>query len=88
MGLPAAKIGDKAGGVILNSRANAVNINGLPPATLGSSVSPHGDSPHSSARITTGSSSVYSGGIPLSRLTDSATCSHSITTGSGDVNIG
>ena len=38
MGLPAAKIGDKAGGDILSSRANSVNINGLPPATVGSTV--------------------------------------------------
>ena len=88
MGLPAARISDKAGGDILSSRANSVNINGLPPATVGSTVSSHGDSPHSSAKIITGSTTVFSGGVGLSRVTDSVTCSHSISTGSGNVNIG
>ena len=88
MGLPAAKIGDKAGGSIVTSNANNVFVNGLPPATEGSSISPHGDSPHSASRVLTASNTVKSGGIGLARVSDSATCSHSITTGSGNVNIG
>ena len=82
-----ARIGDVAGGTIING-ATTVTANGIPLAQLGSAVAPHGKSPHSGNVITNGSNSVTAEGIPVARLGDIASCGHAIANASTDVTAG
>lgn len=83
-----ARVGvDTAGGVVLPGPNATVMVNGLPAAVVGCPVAPHGDPPHSTAFLVTGSGSVFVGGLPLVRAGDRASCGH-VVTGSGDVLVG
>lgn len=65
-----------------------VYAEGAPVSLLGDTVSPHGDPPHSSSLLLTGSSTVFGpGGLPLVRQGDPATCGH-VATGSVTVIVG
>jgi uncharacterized Zn-binding protein involved in type VI secretion len=72
---------DSAGGTILTGNPSVL-VNGLQVAVIGSSVDGHGDSPHSSPRMTSGSQSVVAGGIGICRTGDNASCGHSLISGS------
>lgn len=85
--LGVARIGDIAGGAIING-ANTVLTNGIPTAQLGSAVTGHGKPPHASSVIIGSSSSVFVEGIPIARFGDAATCGHVITNASPNVNAG
>ena len=86
--LGAARLTDNCGGSIISTKSKDLNINGKPAATRTSSISPHGDSPHSTAKIITSSKSVNSGGIGLARSTDRGSCGHSVSSSSPDVRVG
>ena len=87
MSLGVARIGDVAGGAIING-ANTVTANGIPVAQLGSVVTPHGKPPHSASVIAVGSSTVFAEGIPVARLGDAATCGDVIANASTNVTSG
>lgn len=82
-----ARVGvDSAGGVITGPGESSVLVNGSPISLIGDSVASHGDSPHSSATIVSGSSTVKAGGVGVVRVGDSASCGHTVSGGSSDVN--
>lgn len=83
----AARLGDLAGGPILEGSSN-VFINGIAAARQGDAITPHDSSPTHIATIASGSSTVKINGKQAARLGDPATCGHTISEGSDDVNIG
>lgn len=84
-----ARVGvDSAGGVILGGGNSTVYVNGSLVAVVGDAVTPHGDSPHSSATLTTGSSTVFVGGVQVCRQGDQASCGDVISSGSPDTLAG
>ncbi len=86
--LGCARIGDKCGGVYISTQSVNLYVNSKPAGSLGSVVSGHGDPPHTPNPITTSSQTVFSGGIPLARLTDIASCGHATSTASTSVRVG
>jgi len=93
-GLMAVRLGDAngAGGTIVSTLQSTVFINGILASTLGSGVSPHINCPddlrHCAATVSTGSVTVFIGGIPAVRITDSDSCGHQRVIGSPNVFIG
>ena len=81
-------MGSIVAGGIANSTTTSVLVNGKPIAVLGDSVTDHGDSPHDSATLVLGSTTVFAGGKPVCRIGDLASCGDSISTGSFNVNAG
>ena len=81
--MPAAAIVGKsvAGGVITGPGAPTVLVNGSPVSTLGDTVTPHGDPPHSSATIIKSSTTVFANGRGIVRAGDKASCGHSVVSG-------
>ena len=67
---------DSAGGIIRAGGNGNVRANGSLIAVCGSSVSGHGDSPHSSPSMRGCSSTVKANGIGVCRIGDSASCGH------------
>jgi uncharacterized Zn-binding protein involved in type VI secretion len=86
--LGCARIGDKCGGYYISTYSKNLFVDGRPAGSLGSIVSGHGLPPHTPNPIVTSSKTVFSGGIPLARLTDSASCGHKTSTASTSVRIG
>lgn len=82
-----ARIGDIAGGPIINGAATVL-ANGLPVAQLGSAVAPHGKPPHTAPVIASSSATVFANGIPVARLGDVATCGHPIASAALNVIAG
>ena len=78
---------DTAGGTIISSPVSTVFVNGALVAGIGSAISSHGDSPHSSASMAVGSSTVFADGVAVCRAGDTATCGHTAS-GSLTVNAG
>lgn len=74
---------DSAGGTLISGSDN-VYINSANAVRIGDVVASHGDNPHTSPVMATGSSITFVNGIPLCRTGDSATCGH-LATGSSDV---
>lgn len=85
---PCSRVGiDAAGGVYQTTYSKNLYVNGAPAGSLGSIVAGHGPPPHTPNPIVTASSSVFSGGIPIARKTDKASCGHP-TCSSSNVRIG
>lgn len=84
-----ARVGvDSAGGLITGAGEPTVQVNGSTISVLGDSVASHGLPPHASATITSASSTVFAGGVGVVRVGDSASCGHTVTGGSSNVNAG
>lgn len=81
-----ARQGDVVGGGIIADGAITVTAGGLPVATLGSVVTPHGK--HSAATIANGSSTVFANGRPVARLGDVATCGDTIIASLPTITVG
>lgn len=76
-------------GVITGPGAATVRINNLPASVVGDTVAAHGDAPHAKAAIVTGSATVFIEGKPATvQSISTATCGHSVSTGSPNVLIG
>jgi uncharacterized Zn-binding protein involved in type VI secretion len=78
-------IKDSAGGVIVGVMAPSVFIDGVNAACRGAAVLPHGKPPHSAAVMIGASSSVFCEGKALCRTGDSASCGHTLRSGSSTV---
>lgn len=89
MGSPVARVRqDKAGGLISSPGAPSVKVNGTPISTVGDTVMPHGNSPHTKAVIKTGSGTVKAEGKRVARKGKSvASCGHNVSTGSPNVKV-
>jgi len=76
-----ARIGiDTAGGTIVSNVASCnVYINGAQAVLAGAIIARHGDSPHSNAKMTGSSGSVFINGLGVVRQGDSASCGHAAT---------
>jgi len=84
-----ARVGtDLAGGVIAGAGEPSVKVNGSTISVIGDNVNPHGAGPHAAATITAGSSTVLAGGVGVVRSGDSASCGHTVSSGSSNVNAG
>lgn len=83
MPMPVARLGDSCGGTIIATAVTTL-VNGLPVARIGDSITPHGKPPHTAAVITSGNPQYLVEGIPVARIGDSASCGHTITSGSPD----
>ena len=85
---PCSRVGiDCAGGVYISTLSVNLYVNGAPAGSLNSIVAGHGPPPHIPNPIVTASSSVFSGGTPIARKTDVASCGHP-TCSDSDVFIG
>ena len=88
MGEACARVGvDIAGGVYQTTMSKNLYVNGSKAGSLNSIVAGHGPPPHVPNPIVTASSSVFSGGTPIARNTDKASCGHP-TSSSSNVYIG
>ena len=68
--------------------AQTVFAEGSPVSLVGDLVSPHGEAPHISATIATGSDSVFAEGKPVVvQGLSKASCSHEVTTGAATVQV-
>lgn len=80
-----ARVGDDVGGGTILNGNTSVLCNGLPVATAGSQISAHpccgnpGCDSHCAARLVSGSSSVFVGGVSMARAGDPASCGHTAT---------
>ena len=90
MGRPVHRLGDLnvGGGAVMFAKAVSVISGGLPVATTGDPVSPHGKPPHASPVTGPGSPTVLAQGIPVNRTGDIDTCGHPRATGNPSVLIG
>lgn len=77
-----ARNGDICGGAI-SATATKTTVNDQPVARIGDQVASHGDSPHDSAVMVEGSSTVIVEGIGVCREGDAASCGHTIELGAG-----
>jgi len=76
-------------GVIQSTKPTGVFVEGRPIATLGDTVSTHGEAPHIGASIISAcSTTVFAGKTPVAMVGSKATCMHSVTMGSFTVNVG
>jgi len=82
-----ARHNDPCGGTII-ATAVKTKINGLAVARVGDAITPHGNSPHNSAVMIEGSSTVTVEGVAVCRVGDAASCGHTITAGSTDAFAG
>lgn len=78
---------DSAGGLIAQALAPTVYVNSKNVTCKGAQVIPHGIGIHASAVMVGASSTVYAGGIQISREGDAASCGH-VSTGSTNVFAG
>lgn len=79
---------DFAGGVILGKQIHSVFINGTTPAAIGDAVEPHHTGHHRRApTMTTGSNNVIIENKIPCRQSDSASCGHTIVSGSNNTFI-
>ena len=76
------------GGLITGPGAPSVKVNGSTVSVLGDAVAPHGPPPHDAATITSASGTVNAEGKGVVRVGDTASCGHTVATGSADVNAG
>lgn len=81
-----SRVGDKnqVDGKIVRG-AGTVFCNGIAVGLHVSPITPHGRGPHSSAKTTEGSPTVFAEGDPVLRVGSGNTCGHSIVQGSKDV---
>lgn len=69
-------------GIVLGPGAPTVLVEGLPISCVGDAASPHGDAPHTSPTIVSGSATVFAGGRPVAIQGQSiASCAHPVATG-------
>jgi uncharacterized Zn-binding protein involved in type VI secretion len=84
----ASRVGvDAAGGTINGPGVPSVKVNGAAISVVGDAVAGHGDPPHASPTMSSGSGSVKAGNKPVCRAGDTATCGHAAS-GSSNVIIG
>lgn len=78
------------GGVITGPGAPSVLTNGSATSVLGDAVAPHAPftPPHLTATIVTASGTVNAEGKGVVRQGDSASCGHTVDSGSSDTNAG
>ena len=72
-------------GMVMGPCAATVFCEGMPVSLIGDSVSPHGEPPHSSSMILSGSFSVFAEGKNVARVGSPTTCGHSVTFGAVSV---
>lgn len=73
-------------GILLGPGAPTVLVEGVPVGCIGDSVSPHGNAPHISPTIVSGSATVFANGKPIALVgTSKATCAHPVATGATSV---
>lgn len=72
----------------MTSLNTTVFAGGLPIATIGSVVTPHGLPPHAGSVLLQGSVTVFAGGLPVVRAGDSASCGHVVGPGEFTVLVG
>ena len=76
-------------GLIQSTKPTNVFVEGKPIATLGDTVSTHGEAPHIGATIVAACAmTVFAGKSPVAMVGSKATCMHSVTMGSFTVNVG
>jgi len=76
-------------GVDLGPGVPNILVEGQPISVIGDLVAPHGEPPHSSPTIITGSGTVLASGRPVAVQGISfASCGHSMITGAATVQIG
>jgi uncharacterized Zn-binding protein involved in type VI secretion len=81
MARPVGKMGDfVAGGFLFGPLVPNVYIEGRPIAVIGTPVSPHGNNPHRTAVMVSGSPNVFAGNIPVCRAGDVASCGDTLRT--------
>lgn len=78
---------DIAGGMIIGQQITNVYINGLIPAALGDPVERHGSGRHKRAVMVSASGNVIANNCMVARQGDSASCGHSLVSGSPDTFI-
>lgn len=88
--LPVARLGDLvSAGIILGPCAIRTKINALPVSLIGDMVSPHGEPPHTTPVITTGTTRTLIEGRGVSVVGVSiASCMHPVSTGSPNTFMG
>ena len=73
-------------GILLGPGAPTVLVEGVPIGCIGDAASPHGEAPHTSPTIVSGSSTVFAGGRPIALQGQSiASCAHPVATGAATV---
>lgn len=77
---------DSAGGKITGPGNPNWTWNGAPISLLGDSIEPHAPGTHMAAKINTASPWMTIEGIPVTRVTSTATCDH-VATGSSQMDI-
>ena len=76
------------GGTIVGPGSPTVKVDGSPLSYIGDQVSSHGNSPHTSPTIITGSATVKADGRNVSvESISTATCGHNVNTGSTSTRI-
>ncbi len=83
-----ARVGDIVGGGAIIDGALTVTAGGMPVATQGSIVAPHGIGPHAAPVLISGSLTVLAMGRPIARLGDIASCGDAIAVGLPTVQVG
>mgnify|MGYP006282971525 CR=1 FL=1 len=80
-GLPVGRCGvDVVGGgpLLTPPKPSRVFVNGMPIATVGTKITPHGPSVHAASVMSMGSPTVSAGGLPVCAHTHLATCGHTL----------
>jgi uncharacterized Zn-binding protein involved in type VI secretion len=86
MGKRASRVGrDAAQGIILGPGARSVLINNAPASLVNDRIAPHGQSPHTSSRVLTGSRTVFAESRSLTVQTSTTICGHLVSSGSDNV---
>lgn len=76
---------DTGGGAVTSTPQASVYANNILVSVDGGNVSGHGPGIHSSPKTANGSSNVFVNNIPVNRIGDADTCTHTRSTGSPDV---
>jgi len=69
-------------GTIISPCATTVRTEGLPVSLVGDAVTPHGEPPHTSSFVVSGSSTVFVEGRPVTLTGSPTSCGHTVNTGS------
>tara|TARA_Y100000389_G_C17173572_1_gene370384 strand:+ start:256 stop:528 length:273 start_codon:yes stop_codon:yes gene_type:complete len=69
-------------GVITGPGVPNILVEGSPISVIGDTIAPHGEAPHTTATVLTGSPTVFAGGRPISvQGISTAICGHKCTIG-------
>jgi uncharacterized Zn-binding protein involved in type VI secretion len=68
-------------GMVTGPCAATVMAEGMSVSTIGDLVSPHGEPPHTSSFVISGSFSVFAEGKPVTIVTSPTSCGHTVSFG-------